>query len=537
MLPQFSKKWLIVIIASVITLISGFFAVQFLLSKMAKPANADFKKTILHLAPKNTLFISWFELSEIFNKDEQQKLIDALFETYSFYTTNLKDESKVKFLIQNMSRWLTGSAAVIIIPQTEEDSKLQFQGVAALGITAEGNALGFLVDLEKLDSTHFSSQKYHQAKIITYKKGEHTHFLSMTKGLLLLGLKETDIKWAIDRLKNSENLQNDTSDLEHSPQYQEAWESLKYKDIGFTYINLQRLGSQLLSDPKMMLASADFQGLVQETPYGVRGLGKEGSQMISEGHIKHINIGTLGQKLFNPSYNIAPSSLRFANAEKTASVTVGQISWLWDLAYEVAGVFPQGEIMRDFPAEKLSQYKIDLQKDIWDNLTGELAYISQLKGEDFTSNFIAGIKDEKKFSTVFTKITPPGFFTHSLDNKTPMWISKNNKQAYTVLDHQFIFSINGSQALQDLIKNENNPLSLPGYQKLQELNHGQNKFVFFSYINMKLKALKWEKLLNNSRNLGLLKILHVFSDKFSTLWGETHLGPDGLDGFSVLDLK
>ena len=49
------------------------------------------------------------------------------------------------------------------------------------------------------------------------------------------------------------------------------------------------------------------------------------------------------------------------------------LKMIWQMVYDVMGSSPEGRMMREAPAMQLAQQKIDLQKDIIDALTGEIA--------------------------------------------------------------------------------------------------------------------------------------------------------------------
>jgi hypothetical protein len=188
---------------------------------------------------------------------------------------------------------------------------------------------------------------------------------AINDGVLLVGAATADLKLSIDRGKKT------GKSLSDSRRYQEALARVQHKGVMLAYADLQGM---LTGDLLQKIEQKDAREMVGALRVLVAGMAVEGKDLLSEGQITIDPKagGTLATELFKPEYGIEMRSLAMVPAD-TEMFFALNLKMLWQMTYDVMGHSPEGRMMREAPAMQAQQQQIDLQKDVIDALTGEIA--------------------------------------------------------------------------------------------------------------------------------------------------------------------
>lgn len=534
---------------------------------MNKPKASGLMAEGLKMAPATTQIFFAADLGSMYDEKTQQEMIAAFKDSKMF--KSLAEEMKAENLDidADVLSWvkpemviaafpLDGKPSIFSDPESSGDAP-PFGGFMVVGVRDDAKAKA---GVEKLmtkagEKIKFKTEDYKGAKIWTPEKGvEDGPTLALAPGKLILGIKDTDVKGALDGAAQS---------LGSAPGYTNAMKSIKHQSGMIFYGDLQ--GMLKAAESEMKDAPPEVKKLVDGLRTIAGGTGKDGKDLVSDFmlSIDPAVSGKLASFIFKPAYGIDMKSAEYypADTELYGSLNLKMI---WQMAYDIMGEFPETAPMRDYPAQALQQQGIDFQKDLLDPLTGELGYSIQGYSKMLSSqlqSISSGNLNPDPSAQMQELATMPVVLTLGLANKAKLeelinkqipeparaMFQKQEHNGVTIygIQGQFFYALTedfmlvGINKADDVMKkmidakkDGKNIKSLPGYGRLMG-QLGSEKPVYLAYVDAaKIYGQAGNDIAKDDP--GMAKFLQLMFRDYTSSWQAGTLRADGLFMSGVL---
>ncbi len=550
------------IIAIIALVVIG--AVVYMLMKPGGKKPGGIMETGLKMAPATSQVFVAMDFAPVYDEAKQKELLDAFKQTQVFKTMAGELKSEGLNLEEEILSWVKPSMALALAPLEGkpsiftdiENSKVPpFTGFLLVGVRDDAKAKESIEKLMGKAKIKFKNEDHKGAKLWIPEKGvEDGPTIALAPGMLIVGIKDTDVKAALD---------GPSANLAGAANYKAAMSKIRHQDVVVMYGDLQGMikGAEAALK-EIPPEAAELKKLVEGIRYLAAGAGTDGKDLVSEimVSIDPAASGKLASLIFKPSYGIFIKSAELYPAESEMYGSVN-LKMVWQMIYDCMGEFPETAQLRDMPAQQMSMGGIDLQKNILDPLTGELAYSVDGYGKVFSQSLeqvsqgeqpdpadqmemlqempvvlALGLANKAEIEGLINKNIPePVRATFKKEEHNGVTIYNVEGQFYYAMTEDFmLIGINeASEAMKKMIdakKSGKNIKSLPGFGRVIGML-GPDKPVYFQYMDIKKVYGEAGNELAKS-DPGMAKLLQLAGDYQGT-WQAGALRADGFYMVSV----
>jgi hypothetical protein len=534
----------------------------YFLMKTAGPA--DFLTAAARMAPESTqVFIAIDGTKLDFAESMKQEALSALEQSASFQEAKNKLHDTLGLqLDDDVLALIRPSAALALAPLDGKKSIVSDVSAAQLGappfrlclllvLEDEQKAGEVMESIQTQIKTPYKEETYAGVALHAPEASGKGPAWAVNQGMLIVGSSVADLKTALDGAAKKGR------SLADSPQYLRAVSTLKRKDAMVAYADLQGI---VQSERLQNIEQKEVRELMGALRTAVAGSAIEGEDLVSEFKVKIDpgTAGTLGADILKPDYGLEIKSVDIMPADTEMFFAVNA-KMLWQMTYDIMGRFMQGRMLREFPAAQLQQKGIDLQRDILDAFTGELALsmpdYSKVAALQFGS--LGEQKDPKasmaeiqrmpmlivmpfaqksRFDALLEKpFLKPLLQVFIVEEHKGVKIHNMVGQfAYATHDDALIMGVNkGDEGIRGIIDAQAEKRVLktrPGFSKIGDLLEGSRP-VFVSFMDME-KAYGAVALQIESKDPGMARLFRTLS-KMGCGWQAWTIRADGLYGVSI----
>lgn len=525
---------------------------------MNKPKVGGLMEEGLKMAPDTTQIYIAGDLSSMYTAEQQQELVAALKDSQIFKKMSEEMKSEDLDLDKELMSWvkpafvlsmapLDGKPSVFTDIENADNKKAPFKGFLLLGVRDDAAAKASIEKMTGKGKIKFKNETYKGATIWTPEKGfEDGPTLTLAPGMFMLTLTIEDAKATLD---------HPAKNLSSADVYKTAMAKIKHQDGMVMFADLTGL---LKAAKTSEIPEPEVKKLVEGLRTIAGGAGKDGKDLVSEVFISidPAQAGKLAPIFFKPSFGIDMKSAEYfpADSEFYGSVNLKMV---WTMIYDAMGEFPDYKQARDMPAQGLAQSGIDLQKDILDALTGELAYSITGYSKMFASqleSISSGMEPDPNQSVqelaqmpvvlalgLANKATLEGLINKQIPEPARAQFQKTDYNGVTIygVQGQFFYGFTDDFMLVGINKAEDqmkkmidakksgkNLKSLPGFGRMMGML-GSEKPIYFAYMDLnKVYGEAGNDLSKEDPGMG--KALQLMSKAYPSSWQAGCLRNDGL---------
>ena len=537
------------------------------------------------VAPANTQALVAFDLERAgLDLGQQQKILETFLKSKELQLLNERlKQSTGMTLEQDFLPWITSSGAVILVPAEGKRSLLEgiqpkqdlppFRALAVLKVRDQAKAQASLDKAQAKASSEagmtYRTEDFQGTTLHLPSKPGAGPAWALHKGFLYVGFVAADLKMGLTPPGKGQSLADQAG-------YKNALGRVPNSEGALVYADLAGI---LAGAPLATMGSPDAEKLVAALRYLVMGSGVSGGELRSDWclAIDPAAAGPLGPKVFSPSHNVAFPSVE-ASPKDIDTYFALNLRMLWDVAYEVAGAFPEGKKVREQPARSLKAQGLDLDKDILGMLSGEFAYsarnMGRLQALQFETMALGGQQDPQASLQAFQQVP----FVVSLGLKDRAALDRllgkvpqvnmlltalpatevegvkvyapkaqpggpEGAFAVAISDKAVMIGVNqANKSLEAGIKarsTKENLGALPGFAKVLGLLNSDNKAFLVAYQDTGRVYAEAAAEMKSSGKVSpeFVQALELLSKVYGATWSAAAVRPDGLCGVSTTVLN
>lgn len=343
-----------------------------------KAGSSDFLRTAARMAPESTQLFFVVEGTQLdFAESAQKEALSALGQSESFKEAKKKLQDTLGLrLDEDILALIKPNASLALAPRAGQSSIIDdvalaprdappFRLFLLLALKDDRKADKVMETIQGKAKTPYTTEIHAGATLHVPETPGKGPAWAIDRSLLIIGLSGEDLKAALDGVnKNARSLAD-------NPSYARAVKTLKRREAMIAYADLQGI---VKSERLRKIQQKEVRDLMGALRTAVAGAAIEGGDLVSEFKLKIDSeaAGVLGADILKPEYGIDMKSVEFVPADTEMFLAVNA-KMVWQMTYDIMGRFPQGRMMREFPAAQLQQKGIDFQSDVMDALAGDLA--------------------------------------------------------------------------------------------------------------------------------------------------------------------
>jgi len=539
------------------------------------------------MAPAGTQVLLAFDLENAgVPRDTQSQVLGALLKSRELKTLNEEMQKTLGMTLEeDFLPWMGTSGALFMAPAEGRQSLLEgaekpqgdlppFRALAVLQIRDEAQAQASLEKVQASASAAEGGVAYRTEDL----QGVSVHLPTVPgKGpawairdqQLLVGFTAADIEMGLAPPAPGQSLSDQAG-------FKAALGHLRSSEAVLGYVDLEGL---LKGAPLAEVPSPDTVALLSAMRFVVLGSGMSGRELLSDWHlgVDLKSAGPLGGKVFSTGHNIGFESAKL-HSKEVDTYAAFNLRMLWDLFYEIAAGFPDGDQLRQGPALQLQSAGIDLEQDVLGVLSGELSYSARNSGRIQAAQYEAlaqgrrqdvqtalqnlrevpltvalGLKDRAGLDRLLGKIPQVAMLLSAfpVTEVEGVKVYSPPKQegapegafALAFADHEILLGLNEADksvaAALTARKNGQNVASLPGFaQVLAALNADNRAFLvsFQDFGRIQAEALT-ELKASGAVSPEFLQALELVSKLYGTSWHAAAFRADGMHGVSTVEVN
>lgn len=581
---QQSGKAAIVVLALVLLVAVGAGAWYFITHRTPS-GGGDLTARAAAMAPAQTQVLLAFDLENAgVPRDTQGQILGALLKSRELKALNEEMQKSLGMTLEeDFLPWMGTSGAFFMAPAEGRQSLLEgaekasgelpsFRALAILQIRDEAQAQA---SLEKVQAS--ASAEGGVAYRTEDLQGVPVHLPAVPgKGPawaihdqhLLVGFTAADLEMGLKPPASGQSLGDQAG-------FKAALGQLRNSEAVLGYVDLEGL---LKGAPLAEIPSPDTVKLLSAMRFVALGSGMSGRELLSDWHLG-VDLeaaGPLGKKVFSTDHNIGFESAKL-HSKEVDTYAAFNLRMLWDLFYEIAAGFPDGDQLRQGPALQLQSAGIDLEQDVLGVLSGELSYSARNSGRIQAAQYEAlaqgrrqdvqttlqnlrevpftvalGLKDRAGLDRLLGKIPQVAMLlsAFTVTEVEGVKVYSPPKQegapegpfALAFSDHEILLGLNEADknvaAALTARKTGENVASLPGFaQVLAALNSDDRAFLvsFQDFGRIQAEALTGLKA-SQAVSPEFLQALELVSKLYGTSWHAAAFRADGVHGVSTVEV-
>ncbi|MBI2571019.1 MAG: DUF3352 domain-containing protein [Candidatus Schekmanbacteria bacterium] len=354
------------------------------------------------------------------------------------------------------------------------------------------------------------------------------------------------VRTTVDRLEGQ-----DGPSLGEQAEYQEAARQIRFAQGMVAYVAAGELARAI------SVASAAEPGvtsLLEALGPLAAGSGRRGEDIVTEGRlaVKATFGGGLLSAIFNAAYGLNMDTAKVLPSDSSTYAAIN-VKLVWALVSQIMDKIPEAQTAKNQALGQLRQQGIDLERDVMEAISGELAYVvngldalsSLPPGGDPSGQQVLGalqrmqmiialhLADKAKFQQLITRFTPPAL-AQAMQKTTyegAEILAMGTNFAYAFVDDMLLVSINsGADGIKQVIDAKLAHLTLdrsPGFEEMWDLV-GRSKPILVSFSNVN----EWNDvyLKSLSSDPAAAQAMQTLKDKFrySGVWSSLVLNGEGL---------
>ncbi len=582
---QQSGKAAIVVLALVLVVAVAAGAWYFMTHRTFS-GGGDFTARAAAMAPAETQVLLAFDLEHAgVPRDTQSQILGALLKSRELKTLNEEMQKTLGMTLEeDFLPWMGTSGTFFMAPTEGRQSLWEgsekpqgdlppFRALAVLQIRDEAQAQA---SLEKVQAS--ASAEGGVAYRTEDLQGVPVHLPAVPgKGPawairdqhLLVGFTAADLEMGLTPPPTGQSLSD-------QPGFNAALGQLRNSEAVLGYVDLEGL---LKGAPLAEIPSPDTVTLLSAMRYVVLGSGMSGRELLSDWHLG-VNMeaaGPLGAKVFSTAHNIDFESAKL-HPQEVDTYAAFNLRMLWDLFYEIAAGFPEGEQKRQAPALQLQSAGIDLEQDVLGVLSGELSYSARNSGRIQAAQYEAlaqgrrqdvqtvlqdlrqvpltvalGLKDRAGLDRLLGKVPQVAMLLSAfpVTEVEGVKVYSPPKQegapegafALAFSDQEILLGLNEADksvaAALTARKSGQNVGSLPGFARVMAALNSDNRAFLVSFQDFgRIQAEAVAELKTSGAvSPEFLQALELVSKLYGTSWHAAAFRADGLHGVSAVEVN
>jgi hypothetical protein len=535
----------------------------YLLTRRGAPPATGLAADAARMAPESTQVLVAVDLAKIgIDEADRKGVVGALRQLEGIDKLDATLQQELGLTLDELLATVEPAGVLALAPREGKTSVVDphpregqppVWGFVALRVKDEAKAAETLGRLQEKSAVKYKTETHGGAKVNVPETADKGPSWAIHEKHLIAGVRPEDVKAAVDGLDGRGR------SLADAPRFREGLARVKHTDALVAYVDLQGLLSAVpLAEPGL---PGEVKQLVQGLRVMAAGFGPDGRDLVSE-FVFTVDPkagGPIVGDVFKPSFGMDVKTLDLFPAD-TESYGAINAKMIWQIVYDVLGRFPQTRGARETPAEMLKAQGIDLQADILDAVTGEIAYVLPDYGRLAASTMPAPgehtptpnpfelfqnvrvvvavpLARKDRIETLLGKFIPEPVresLTRADHQGTSVYSTPDGMLAYAFVDDHLVAAFqDGAEQIKKLIDARRSGKTLrsrPGYDRLIALAGGA-KPILLGYADARKVYGGMADALEAAQP-GLAKLVRLFA-RGESAWQAWVLQPDALYAVSV----